>query len=336
MAEKKKSKWKLIVALSLVVFVLAGAGGVALWLGLWVQYRDYSGEEYGVERYYSVSFPGFLLSELNIPADHDGLPVLAAGGLGGPGNGANLKKLTVAEGVKSINRNGFQGCKKLAEIVLPDSIRDIGVNAFEGTAYYENGANWENDALYIGKHLIKVKETASGIFRIKQGTISIADEAFTGSKITGVYLPSGLKRIGADAFAGCKGLEFHVSNIKDWAVIDKTYYDSSYSKKWREFKQEYQLFVGETLLESVVLNNDYFPEENTFEPRFVYANCTSLKSITVGDDWASRIDDLNGIILSNRAIKDVYLPCTREELLEHENFLYSPNVKYHFLGEGLL
>ena len=55
----------------------------------------------------------------------------------------------------------------------------IGEDAFDYTDFVEDSANWENGALYIGNHLIKVSEDVER-FVVRPGTKSIAQDAFEG------------------------------------------------------------------------------------------------------------------------------------------------------------
>ena len=90
----------------------------------------------------------------------------------------NLKSITIPENVKIIGKSAFEYCTKLAEINVTDSLTKIGENAFYNTAFYRNADNWEDNALYLGNHLIKVKTTAEGKFEIKNGTLTTGDYAF--------------------------------------------------------------------------------------------------------------------------------------------------------------
>lgn len=118
-----------------------------------------------------------------------------------------LTSITVPGNVKTIGAAAFDNCKSLIDIMLPDSVMSIGVRAFSGTAYYNNSANWENDVLYIGKHLIEAKSTVIGQYNIKPGTKTIGDFAFEEHVgLISVTLPNSLVSIGNDAFSGCKSL----------------------------------------------------------------------------------------------------------------------------------
>lgn len=113
----------------------------------------------------------------------------------------------VEEDVVSIMEGAFAGCAGLTSISLPDGLERIGAGAFAGTALYQNPANWENDVLYLGKHLICARETAvgnSGALAIKEGTLTVADAAFQKCEgIRSVTLPDSLRFIGKDAFDHC-------------------------------------------------------------------------------------------------------------------------------------
>jgi len=79
----------------------------------------------------------------------------------------------------SIGGYAFNSCVNLADIELPDNIKSIGGDAFTNTAYYNNPDNWTGDTLYIGKHFIKARETATNVV-VQEGTHVIASGAFDG------------------------------------------------------------------------------------------------------------------------------------------------------------
>lgn len=56
--------------------------------------------------------------------------------------------------------------------------------------------------LYIGKHLIESKESISGDYVIKDGTLTIAKQAFSTRFISTLTIPSDIIMIAKDAFEG--------------------------------------------------------------------------------------------------------------------------------------
>ncbi|MBR5923420.1 MAG: leucine-rich repeat domain-containing protein [Clostridia bacterium] len=90
-------------------------------------------------------------------------------------NCSDLKSVKMGNSIISIGSHAFYNCVKLASIVIPDSVVEIGCSAFEETKYYNDKNNWENGALYICRHLIRINsDIVCGNYVIKYGTKSIA------------------------------------------------------------------------------------------------------------------------------------------------------------------
>lgn len=117
----------------------------------------------------------------------------------------NCESVVCPSTFKSINRGEFRVYPNLKNIELPDDLEYIGEDAFQSTALYDNDANWTNSALYIGKHLIAVKELTwddSETFVVREGTRLIAEYAF-GSRnenVKSIKLPNSITSINENAF----------------------------------------------------------------------------------------------------------------------------------------
>ncbi|MBQ8295847.1 MAG: leucine-rich repeat protein [Clostridia bacterium] len=131
----------------------------------------------------------------------------------------NLKKAVLPDTLRVIGDFAFKDCKKLRTCNIPASVRKVGKDAFLGTAFYDDDANWENGALYIGKNLVKVRG-AVGEFSVKEGTEVIESHAFSESKeITSLILPDTVKYIDMYAFHHDTKLK-HIQMSK--GIIDVT------------------------------------------------------------------------------------------------------------------
>lgn len=146
-------------------------------------------------------------------------------------NCPNLTKITIGEGLKYIGYNAFSN-SPIKEANLPSTLRDISSYAFLGYSSYcpfINDIQPENHIRYIGKVAYQCVDRDLEEYTIKDGTVTLADELFESSQGNAFHIPAsveqignrafaytqikalpemlGLKRIGGEAFYGCKNLK---------------------------------------------------------------------------------------------------------------------------------
>ncbi|MBQ6165630.1 MAG: leucine-rich repeat protein [Clostridia bacterium] len=119
----------------------------------------------------------------------------------------NITSITIPNCVNSIEYGAFLNCSNLADIIISDSVINISSGAFYGTALYNDPEKWENGVLYIGNHLIKANSELVGTYTVKDGTVSITEDAFENHNgLFEITLPDSLRVIGYEAFYNCDGL----------------------------------------------------------------------------------------------------------------------------------
>lgn len=148
-------------------------------------------------------------------------------------NCPNLTKITIGEGLKYIGYNAFSN-SPIKEANLPSTLRDISSNAFRGYSSYcpfINDIQPENHIRYVGKVAYLCVDKNLEEYTIKEGTVTLADNLFENwlGNATTFHIPAsveqignrafaytqikalpemlGLKRIGGEAFYGCKNLK---------------------------------------------------------------------------------------------------------------------------------
>lgn len=170
---------------------------------------------------------------ITVPSSIEGKSVIAIEARAFSNNTA-VTGVTVPSSVKTIGENAFIDCTSLKSISLPDSVVKISSGAFYNTAYFNLASNWSGGILYIGKHLIDVKDSyssspVSGKCSIKNGTITVAESAFSSCKgLTEVSIPSSVKYIGCEAFHNCtslKNISFYGTQAQ-WNSIEIDDYNS--------------------------------------------------------------------------------------------------------------
>ena len=191
---------------------------------------------------------------------------------------SSLSSITIPTGVTFIGVGAFNNCTNLSSITIPDSVTFIDSSAFYKTGYFNNNSNWEDNALYINKHLIYAPVNVSGTYKIKDGTKNIASEAFyVRSNLTGVIIPDSLVSIGVMAFDGCDMLsKVYINDLNAWCNID------FFSSNANPLLNGADLYVNNKLLTKAKIS-----DKITEIKDYAFYGCKSLTNVTIPDSVAS-------------------------------------------------
>lgn len=187
-------------------------------------------------------------------------------------NCTSLKSVIIPDSVKFIDYCAFYNCTSLNSITVPDSVSSIGHDAFYNTGYYNDTTNWDNGALYVCNHLIKVdKSVVSCVVRKK--TKTIGGRAFEGCKnLTSIIIPDSVNSIDGEAFDGCNAL----TSI---TVDDKNTFCSSVDGVlFNKDKTTLIRYPAGTTRTSYVI-----PDGVTTIHQYAFDSCESLNNISLPD-----------------------------------------------------
>ena len=189
--------------------------------------------------------------------------------------------------VTAIGRNAFSDCTNLINVIIPDSVTRIEVNAFIGCD--DSLFNFYSNAYYLGNEnnpysfLISAKDKSITTCTIHPDTKVISCYAFNYcTNITSITIPNGVITINENAFASCTKLTHvtipnSVTNIQGQAF---RHCSSLTNIVIPDGVIEIQSFVfsGCANLVSITL-----PDSITNISNSAFAYCTSLTSINIPD-----------------------------------------------------
>lgn len=145
-----------------------------------------------------------------------------------------LRDVYLGNNLKKIGNSAFEWCENLRYMPIPASVRQVGYHALHRTALVDN--SWKWGVLYFGHILYGYHGDLPehSYIEVREETTVIADGAFNSrgvsltdyNNLEGIVLPDGIKRIGDDAFAYCKGLTY-VSMPKSVEYIGRYSFDEN-------------------------------------------------------------------------------------------------------------
>lgn len=154
-----------------------------------------------------------------IPSMYNGHPVVAIGD-GAFDGCAKLKNVIMPESVKKIGNRAFQGCSGLKNITIPNSIKSIGQDAFRDCCHLRN------IGIPYGVKNIAFR-TFGGCINLRNVVINgkidvIAPFAFSDCvNLENIVIQSGIKQVSNHAFSNCHKLKnvCFIGTEAEWADV---------------------------------------------------------------------------------------------------------------------
>ena len=117
-----------------------------------------------------------------------------------------LTEVKLPDTVTEVGEGAFKGCEKVTEITLPDGLKEIGEGAFTGCKELEN-VDIPETVEKVGEGLFEGCENLSNV-TLPSTTDKIGEKEFAGCEnLKEVKIPDTVTEIGEGAFEGCKSLE---------------------------------------------------------------------------------------------------------------------------------
>ena len=177
---------------------------------------------------------------------------------------------------------------------MPENIKDLNVNAFEGTAYLNNPG-----AIYIGNTLYKYNDYEGGIsLTIKDGIEKIDQGIFSNCEyLTSIIMPDTVTEVASYAFRNC----INLSSIKLSSNINEisNYTFSGCTSLSNIVIPASVVNIGDSAFESCTsLTNIKIPAKVESIGNNAFKDCTSLSEITF---LGNNIDYIDSTAFENTA-----------------------------------
>lgn len=250
--------------------------------------------------------------------------------------GCKTSKIPLDESIAAIGEYAFAGCSGLTEIIIPDSVKEVASNAFEGTAI-------EKVSLPI-LAVVAIPKTALRETVLTSGK-KIPDNAFKGADLLEkIEIYESVTSIGEYAFADCTALKYidggvNVSIIGESAFRGTAWlnevnngdvlclgnvlvrYVSNESGKFTAELQGSVTTIGlhafeETNSQQFKLKEIEIPKGIKKIEEAAFGNCTEINTISIPDTVT---DIASGAFVDCNAITNAALPAYAVEFIYKQN-----------------
>ena len=180
-----------------------------------------------------------------------------------------VEKIIIKEGITGIYKSSFNDYDYLTDVQLPDSLIHLGSGCFGESSITTN----DNGVYYVGKYITGSDGRYFDTYSIKEGTVSIADNAFGDQEeMTKITIPKSLKSVGNEFLKYCPSLS--CIEVDDDSDYFKSVDGSLFSK---DGKKLIRYAIGKENSEYTIPNG----VEEIGDNAFMY--CNNLHFITTPD-----------------------------------------------------
>ena len=169
----------------------------------------------------------------------------------------SLKEIVIPNSVTDIGWRAFYDCSNLTNITIPDSVTSIGKSAFSGC------------------------EALTSV-TIPDSVTSIGGFAFSGCEgLTSVTIPNSVTTIGTDAFASCRSLsDVYITDIVAWCNI-------KFAEEGGDILCNPLSYANNLYLNNVLVKELNIPSGVTKINNYAFVGFSGLTGVTISDTVAS-------------------------------------------------
>ena len=244
-------------------------------IGTIVEAEDYTEGTYGLmtyrkyNSYVEITDCDESVTEIEIPAQIDGLPITKIGNLAFE-NCSKLTNIIIPDSVAWIGAKAFYQCRKIEKIRIPDAVTYIGEYAFSFCSKLKD-INIPQGIASIEAHTFEHCKEMQNI-NIPDTVTFIGEYAFNScSKLKDINIPQGVKSIENYTFHDC--IELENINIPDSITKIGDCAFGSMSK----------ITIAGVVVSGCGITSISIPDSVTSIGNYAFSNCIYLTSVTIPD-----------------------------------------------------
>lgn len=218
---------------------------------------------------------------------------------------AMIRKVVLPETIQTIGYGTFLYCESLEQINLPKGLKVIESEAFNQCRRLQI-KEWPDGLCTIGEYAFAACENLNAV-QLPSSLESIGRNAFNSSGITSLHIDGGgAVSFGDYAFINCMRLkEVTVDADVKYAISQEMFYNCQ-SLESAIFNGIGQFILSEAFCGCISLKTVVLPKGVTRIYSQAFQDCSSLESIDLGD----RLTELNVEAFANCGLRSINLPET--------------------------
>lgn len=209
-----------------------------------------------------------------------------------------------------LNTSYFSGCTSLKEVVLPDSIVELGNTAFKNCVSLEN-----IDLSGIREIGNNTFEGCTSLASVDLSSVNtIGNYAFKGcTALTEVYIPDSVVDMGTSVFLDCDNLQsltvsdgnsaYRLGSAGELLNYDGTQILYVPASATGEYVIEQGMTAGDYAFAGTGVTKVVIPNSMTVIPVGMFANCASLTEVTLHDG----ITEIGASAFTGSAVQSIYI-----------------------------
>ena len=232
--------------------------------------------------------------------------------------------------IQRIGESAFRNCVGITDVDIPNSVKYIDSNAFEGCSYLQS-VTLSNNMIAIGSSAFKGCTSLARI-TIPNSVTNIDSNAFDGcTSLKNVNLPNKLKSIGTSIFKGCTSLK-EITIPNSITNIDSNAFEGCTRLKEVILSNTLHAIGTQAFKDCTRLSSIIFPSSVQYIDDEAFKNCSALSLVTVNREISDITNLGENVFEGTHTNLQIVVPTNR--IAEYKNKVYWSSYRNKIIPSG--